>query len=525
MQTIPISSIIILDRQRPTDLAHVESLALSMADKGLIQPIVLNQDNRLIAGGHRLAAAIHLGWKEIPYVLNTTTGEDDLQEKELIENVKRLDLHWTQRVLAIAKIHSLKARLSALTGTKWGQRESGNLLGVSQGYVSYAIAVAKALETFSKDTEIWQCKDCAEAYNLIMRWQQEEAEAVLARRHVASKPKDVGSFDLFVEDKIEFTSPSADSVGRSISDLEITQAYDTQLKAIREEKGEDYVLEVNEYPHLVRRVGEHFVQAGNLPEMFEEYWNQQLWNAMHREYIIDISSHYIKGDSIEHMWQSPGVYDHIITDIPYGIDIDMIDQSNSIPDIATIKAEHTVDGNRSLFEVFFPAAFNCLKANAYLITWCDFWEARGMCDLALAAGFKVQRWPITWVKTYPCLNQMAQYNFTKNTEIALVMRKGVITLPIKQLTSTIECGRDDLQDRIKHPFAKPFVLWKRCIEAVTIENQKILDPFCGKGSSFITGMELGRNMYGCELDEALYNSGLEVLKTWYLEKQPKAKFV
>jgi len=48
------------------DLGDVASLAKSMADVGLINPVTLTPDGRLIAGARRVAAAQMLGWDSIP---------------------------------------------------------------------------------------------------------------------------------------------------------------------------------------------------------------------------------------------------------------------------------------------------------------------------------------------------------------------------------------------------------------------------------------------------------------------------
>lgn len=45
---------------RPLNLKHVESLAESIAVLGLIEPLVIDNQRRLLAGGHRLAAINHL---------------------------------------------------------------------------------------------------------------------------------------------------------------------------------------------------------------------------------------------------------------------------------------------------------------------------------------------------------------------------------------------------------------------------------------------------------------------------------
>lgn len=63
--TMPISQIKVGKRIR-RDMGDIESLAASIADLGLLQPILVFPDGRLIAGERRLRAAQKLGWKTIP---------------------------------------------------------------------------------------------------------------------------------------------------------------------------------------------------------------------------------------------------------------------------------------------------------------------------------------------------------------------------------------------------------------------------------------------------------------------------
>ena len=57
LNAIPFDLIRLRDMDtRPLNEKHVESLAESIATLGLIEPLVLDQDKTLLAGGHRLAA-------------------------------------------------------------------------------------------------------------------------------------------------------------------------------------------------------------------------------------------------------------------------------------------------------------------------------------------------------------------------------------------------------------------------------------------------------------------------------------
>jgi ParB family chromosome partitioning protein len=63
--TLPLGNIRVGKRHR-RDLGDIEGLAASISDIGLLNPITVDEDGRLLAGARRLAACKQLGWKEIP---------------------------------------------------------------------------------------------------------------------------------------------------------------------------------------------------------------------------------------------------------------------------------------------------------------------------------------------------------------------------------------------------------------------------------------------------------------------------
>ena len=52
-----------------------------------------------------------------------------------------------------------------------------------------------------------------------------------------------------------------------------------------------------------------------------------------------------------------------------------------------------------------------------------------------------------------------------------------------------------------HPTQKPIELLKALIELSTVENQLVLDPFCGSGSTLLAAYELKRNYIGIDNNE------------------------
>ena len=65
MKELAIKKIRVRDRFRK-DLGDIDSLAASIDEVGLLHPIVVRPDGRLIAGERRLAACKELGWTSVP---------------------------------------------------------------------------------------------------------------------------------------------------------------------------------------------------------------------------------------------------------------------------------------------------------------------------------------------------------------------------------------------------------------------------------------------------------------------------
>ena len=87
---IPIESIKVKKRIRQ-DMGDIAELAESLRRFGQMSPIVINEQNELIAGGRRLEAARSLGWDSIEAVVADVTDELVKLEYEVEENLQRRD--------------------------------------------------------------------------------------------------------------------------------------------------------------------------------------------------------------------------------------------------------------------------------------------------------------------------------------------------------------------------------------------------------------------------------------------------
>lgn len=107
-----ISDIHIVDRCRK-DLGDLAGLVESIADVGLLQPVVVTEDLRLIAGARRIAACQQLGWTDIEVTIarDITTATKYLHA-ERDENRYRLDLDVVEKVALGRKLEELEQPLA-----------------------------------------------------------------------------------------------------------------------------------------------------------------------------------------------------------------------------------------------------------------------------------------------------------------------------------------------------------------------------------------------------------------------------
>lgn len=474
-EEVDIDSIIIGPRVR-RDFIHVPALAESIKEEGLIQPIVLSYDKTLIAGESRIRAHRLLGRKTIRAVFRGVLDDAQLAVLEATENNARANLTWQERILSVDKVHRIRATKAMLSGEAWGVRETGRLLNQGKTNVGMATYIAGFLH--ANDEEIWKADSAVEAYRILCTRKEQEAARLLAKQTVPVM--------------VKYTGPVADKPKGPIIPAMSDDAFFSGDMPMKENVFGNNVatpVDTGEMPGTV--------PSPTLPEITTIPLSSML--------LRETGGH----NSLQAMRDlGPDSVDHIVTDPPYGIDMDNLNQSNpngQLKDVDTVLKEHDVNQNLLLLSDFIKCAFTVVRPRGFVVFWCDpvhWWNLTEQCA---AAGFSVQRWPLIWMKTSACQNQAAQTNWTKNVEFAVVARKGTATL-VKQQPSCVWTGGNDTETRaLGHPFAKPFGLWKWVYDAVAIRGQEVLDPFVGCGSSMVPAIKLGLRPRGIECSEVHYN--------------------
>lgn len=430
MDKINIYTVIVSDRLRDCKEEDVRELAESIKDQGLLNPIVINENRRLIAGGHRLAAYKMLAeqdpkYLEISYINfdeyarqqgiigpNEVLSEARMKQLEIVENTQRKNMTWQEQVIGIYEYHVLSNG-----ETKWSQQQTAKIFNVSQAYVSPAIRLGRLLkEDTNKTSKLWQIESVAEAIQSLIK---DKKAPVLARL-------------------------------REMTKLEVKPrpAQDTTAPAKVSKASADEFLK-----------------------------------------------YYREGSCFDWLPKLAGQFDHIITDPPYGIEMDNFMNAESVENV---KEEHDVKENLELLEKFLKVSRECAKETSFLCMWYDVSHHETLLKWAEAAGWTACRWPVTWCKSSPCVNQAAQWNVTKATEVCLMLRAGPkAVLAEKKARNWVVAPRGEVSG--EHPFGKPSLVWEYLIEAVSFEGQTILDPFAGCGSALRSIIERGRLPIGIEI--------------------------
>ncbi len=104
-----IANIVIGERFR-VEYGDMDGLKRSIEKFGLLEPIVLDRENNLLAGGRRVRAYAELGRERIPALYIDEVDDVLAREIELEENIQRENLTWQEVADLTKEIHELKTR-------------------------------------------------------------------------------------------------------------------------------------------------------------------------------------------------------------------------------------------------------------------------------------------------------------------------------------------------------------------------------------------------------------------------------
>ena len=179
LKLLLLSDIIVGERFRK-DFGDMEEFVASIQEKGIIQPVSVDSNMNLLAGGRRYEGATIAGLKHIPAIIRTFVDEIDSREIELIENVYRKDFTWHERALITAEIDALYKK----NNRDWSARKTAKLLDKNAMNISRDLNLARALEYFPELAT--SCVTADEAIKVIKKM---EADALVDELHSRAKAR------------------------------------------------------------------------------------------------------------------------------------------------------------------------------------------------------------------------------------------------------------------------------------------------------------------------------------------------
>ena len=204
-----------------------------------------------------------------------------------------------------------------------------------------------------------------------------------------------------------------------------------------------------------------------------------------------------QGDCLELLKHLPdGSVDFILTDPPYGMDY----KSNWSKD----KKKHfkKLKNDRRPFIWFLHDAYRVLKDDTALVCFSD-WRNVGTFKMALeAAGFTIKN-QIIWDRQHHGMGDLTG-SFAPTYDIAIFAVKGRFKLKGKREKDVLSFKRLGGHE-IDHPTMKPVELLKTLMLTLSSENETVLDPFMGSGSTGVACKNLNRDFIGFELDEKYFS--------------------
>ena len=203
--------------------------------------------------------------------------------------------------------------------------------------------------------------------------------------------------------------------------------------------------------------------------------------------------------------------DLIVTDCPYRIvqggctNIPRKDEPSGIFNRrntftqANAKSGKLFDNNDIEFKDWLPDVYRVLKDDTHCYIMIN---ARNLKDLQQAAedvGFKFQN-ILIWNKGNATPNRY----YLNAYEMILMLRKGKAK-NINNMGCKNIIDIKNIRGGKLHPTEKPVELMKILIENSSNENDIVLDPFMGTGSTGMACKELNRNFRGIEIDKKYFD--------------------
>lgn len=136
--------------------AQVAQIAASIREFGFLSPILVAEDNTILAGHGRLAAALKLGLKKVPCVKENHLTETQKRAYIIADNKLSLNAGWDDELLAV-ELSELEGADFNLDLLGFDEAELSSIFDADKDVIDDDFDVEKELEEpcFSKTGDMW----------------------------------------------------------------------------------------------------------------------------------------------------------------------------------------------------------------------------------------------------------------------------------------------------------------------------------------------------------------------------------
>lgn len=446
---VEIKTIKVRNRSRE-DFGDIEALAASIVKNGLLQPIVLDKDNVLVAGGRRIAAHMHLGKTHIEAVFIDACDPMTRKELELEENLQRKDFTWVEEVNALKDLYDLKVEKYGgdFPGDKgFTMKDASEQFDRSIGSISMDIQLARALEKYP---ELVEEKTKQAAFKRFKRQEETALRAEQARR-------------------------TRDSLDHH------AEVVEKKAQESQSERGKEAI----EGPE------------GTVRQMIKK----AVWKGKGMLYFAD------SRDVCRLL--PDNTVDCIVTDPPFALGMFKEGQNTSDTRLALNSGHMYDDDPDKIMDMLDQVFMHCARllkpdGHAYVFFHMTKYEP---IFLMLRKHFGTcEETPLVWAKNTPGIgdpNRTWVYSY----EPCFFINRGR-SLVKPQAFNVLRYDTIPPGKKI-HPTQKPDALLRHIISASCVPGEVVLDPFAGSGSTLVAASQVGCRFIGVEREEEFHRATTE----------------
>ena len=440
-----ISDIIIKDRARSA-VGDISSLADSISIVGQLHAILIDSNNVLIDGLHRIEAFKKLGKETIEVRVFDGITEDDHFLIELLSNMDRKEFLWHEEIDLKYKLHNYWVDAASKESKSWGYRETAKRLKCSLGGLSTDLAFAEALKVFPILKEQSTKGRAKEAYKAL----GEQAKAL----------QRMGSFTDAEKGRLvalqngTMTAPIKNTVTQNV--FEKTKQAKERLTEF-DEDDED----LNDGQEPIRSNIQVIYVAENYKTFLDKIPSNSVGMVeLDPPYAIDFNDNYGKTNKIEckaQDWDEKELYDFYFN--------------------------------------YLPLVYEKMLDCSWALVWTGKEHFIQINNIARDIGFGVQE-PGSWNKKGGSTNK-PKTRMVSSWEMFLLLSKGNAQFNTPSFDSSVILSTVPSSQRI-HQWEKPIELYDHFLKALGKPGTLFMSLFAGSGNCLISAAKEKMMPVGCD---------------------------